>query len=237
MSFLSNIIAPARKSDFIKIAIILVSIDFILISLHIASGFFRYFGDLTSIPYQLDIRRPWGLGSLYTFGKWAFLCVLLLLIWQRTWQRIFLSLFIVFLIVLADDSLEIHERLGSSLKETLGYSHAYGLRAQDFGELTVWAAIGALCLVIFVYGYLKSSNFARGISHVFLLGIGATAIFGIGFDMFDIMVSRLWSSSFAIILEFGLQVIEDGGEMIMASLMSAYAYALFLARHALAASN
>ena len=77
---------------------------------------------------------------------------------------------------------------GTVVKDSFGYSPAFGLRGDDLGELTIWAIIGVMAFAVFALGYRRSSPEGRRIGHVFLLGIVGLAAFGIVVDMIGVLV-------------------------------------------------
>lgn len=229
MNSIATFLAPARLPILVKIASALVLVDLLLIAAHISSGYLVHLAEIEAVPRALDVRHPWSASSIFTYVKWAAVSYLLYRMYIQSRETMYASLCAIFLVVFTDDALEIHERLGHHIQGALGYVQAFGLRGQDYGELTVWAGIGLACLTIFLFGYGRSSRSAKGVGLIFLMGIGAAAFFGIVVDMLDIMIGTLWSGLAADITQFAFETLEDGGEMIVASLLCSYAYALLAA--------
>lgn len=124
------------------------------------------------------------------------------------WTWLFTYLFI-------DDSFELHETLGLRLSRKLNFTSAYGLRAQDFGELLVSITAGLSFAVLLAISYRHGKKRARHESKVLLAMLLALAVFGVLVDMVHIeVVSNPWN--------YRLGIIEDGGEMLVVSIMLWY---------------
>lgn len=82
--------------------------------------------------------------------------------WQ--WRRrssVYAVLATILLVIVADDALEVHERGGSAVSRSLGWGPLLGVRAQDLGELTVWAMIAAPLGALFCIAWVFSDRDAR----------------------------------------------------------------------------
>jgi len=127
-----------------------------------------------------------------------------------SWITLFLFLFL-------DDAFSLHERIGGQIKEGLGLERALGLRSQDYGELLF---MGVARVVIFggiILSYIKGSpKFKKFSADMIVLFIGLV-FFGVFFDMVHSLARHVqW-------LNIILGTIEDGGEMIIVSMMTWYA--------------
>lgn len=163
---------------------------------------------------ELDTDR--GYAEVFQYIKFIYIIVLLSLFsWaRRTWQ---VALWIpVFIYLLLDDSLRIHETGGGILVRTLGLQNMFALRAQDYGELLVVAIAGALLAIPLVIGYYKGTQLTKSIYRLLLCLVILLAIVGVGIDMLHIAARRIYSG-----YDF-IAIIEDGGEMIVVSLIVAF---------------
>ena len=66
-------------------------------------------------PVLFDISRDESIGEFFNFLKWAVVIGVMFMAYQARGHAMFLSLSIVFLLILADDSLQLHEYIGSVL--------------------------------------------------------------------------------------------------------------------------
>jgi hypothetical protein len=119
---------------------------------------------------------------------------------------------LLFLYVLCDDALRIHERYGEAIAAYLDYQSALGLRAKDFGELTVWAGFGLVLLALLAATYRRSAPASRQATHGLAVLFGVLAFFGAFVDMVHMAVRER-------VLRHALGIIEDGGEMFAMSLV------------------
>lgn len=137
---------------------------------------------------------------------------------------------LLFLYLLIDDSLRIHETYGEFIAARLEFTPFLGLRAKDFGELAVSATAGGFFITLLALFYLNGSAAFKQTSRHLLLLLFALALFGIFFDMVHLATMGRWTFSYL------LGIVEDGGEMIVMSVMAWYAFLLNLRKGNLASS-
>jgi hypothetical protein len=140
-------------------------------------------------------------------------------VWWRSREHVYGAWMLVFAYVLFDDALRIHERGGAAAAAFFGYRPSFGLRAQDFGELTVWVAFGLAFVLVLLVSYARASaesrRAARGIARLF-----AVLVF------FGAFIDMLHSAAQPPLLRAALGIVEDGGEMLAMSLVCCYAVKL-----------
>ena len=134
--------------------------------------------------------------------------------------RHFLPWAVLFTYFLLDDSLQLHERLGSVIASAIPITPPFGLRRQDLGELSVTVTAGLLILPSLLWAYYSAQPLIRQIFHKLALLLGLLVVFGVGVDMVHTafmdhpIISPL------------LALVEDGGEMLVISLFVSYAFSL-----------
>ena len=117
---------------------------------------------------------------------------------------------VLFIYLLLDDSLIIHEKFGGYLAKYLDFQPMFYLRAEDFGELSVSILFGFLLFTFIGASYVFSGQIERHVSkHLFILII-FLAFFGVLVDMLHVAIP--WGKTI-----FGF--IEDGGEMLVISII------------------
>lgn len=185
---------------FVDVAFILISID----------QDFR--GARTSLHVSIDN----GIAEHWQYIKWAGLALALAYCAASQRAATYVVWALLFVYLLVDDSQQIHETYGVVIADTLGLRPAFGLRAQDFGELivTALAAMPLFGAISLVYLFAARTE-DRVFTHTMVALFVALAFFGVGIDMLDIMVPWRW-------LALTLNIVEDGGEMIVATIMVAY---------------
>ncbi len=217
----------SSRKAFWQAAVVLLAIDLALLLAYVLVYLLKSLGLLAAAPDLLRIETQWGLGSVLMYLKWLAIIGLLSLSWRQLREPLLLSLALIFLFFLIDDSLGIHEWIGTELMRQLGLEGAWGLRGNDFGKLTFWALAGGACLVVFLVGYVLSNQRTRRLGQLFLLGIAGLVLVGIGIDLVGVLAKQLDAGFVGRAVRFGLRTAEDGGEMILGSLLLALAYAIF----------
>lgn len=197
-------------------------VDILLIFAYVLwSGSF-FFDLAPPIPVRLNIGEEKSWASLLLLAKWAAIFGLLSKKWLDTRHLVFLCLAIVVLVLLFDDGLEIHEKLGGRVAKAIHLGPKLALRAQDYGEIIVISILGVFCAGTLMVGYLYSSS----TTIVHLIHFGAIlvilAFFGVALDMFHSMGTYLADGHYTKAIAFAVGLTEDGGEMLVGTLMLAF---------------
>ncbi|WP_412061075.1 hypothetical protein [Rubrivirga sp. IMCC45206] len=204
-------------STFWVLAALFLAVDVLLI------GMFLPFklGWVTDPAFKLG--QDGGFGELFGYAKtlWIGLCAAALAV--RTRQPVFAAFAALFLMFLADDAGMLHEYWGVRIGDALGFGTVVGMSPHDFGELLFVGAWAGPILALGALGYWKSHAAAQRVARVGLVGIGALAAFGIGMDV----VHQVAMAGPEINgLHTLLTTIEEGGEMVVLSVLAAGAIAL-----------
>ena len=172
--------------------------------------------DFREARNSLHVSVDNGIAEHWQYIKWGALALMLgFVAWVKR-ALIYVIWAVLFAYLLIDDSQQIHEIYGLTIADALGFQPAFGLRPQDFGELIVTAlAAGPLLVAIGLVYLFASRSDERVFTHTMIALLIALALFGVGVDMLDIMVPWPW-------LATTLGIVEDGGEMIVATVMVAY---------------
>ena len=146
----------------------------------------------------------------------AFICFLLA-IKNRSPKFLFFMNIPIYLYL--DDSRQLHERLGTKIASFLHEGNSNdtliaNFRYQDIGELLYMLFFAFILLFIFLICYAFSNEFER---HFLKKILKLFIIFGI----FAILVDAIHQLSEGFIYNL-LTIIEDGGEMIPTSFITAY---------------
>ncbi|MCR9138480.1 MAG: hypothetical protein NXI27_20935 [Alphaproteobacteria bacterium] len=212
-----------------KVLIALLLIDMLLIGIYVALGMADIFLGFDKMPVFWTISEDFSAGEIFNYMKWIFMCGSLAVVFYRTRVALFASLSLVFALVFADDSFQIHERGGAFAVNTLGFNPAFGLRAQDFGELTVWAMLGTVALAALAIGFLKSPREFYRYGYFFVAILCGLVVTGMGFDMLNAWDGLDAETALNNSLTGLITIAEDGGEMIVGSVGCAGALAALLA--------
>jgi hypothetical protein len=166
--------------------------------------------------YLFDMSADWSLAEMANYLQTALLVALLVQLGRSARQPIYFGWTALYVLVLADDSLQLHERGGRLLVAWLHLPSVVGLRPQDLGEIMTWAVLGVPASAAVALGWWRTSGRHRLIGMLFAMPFAALLFFGMGVDALHELVK-------------GLGIIEDGGEMV--SIAAAVALALVLSRH------
>lgn len=166
----------------------------------------------------LNINQDQGYAEIYMYLKELWIIILLIFIMIKTKTIGYSAWILLFLYILLDDSLEIHETLGGSLAASLGFPSFMGLRPQDFGELAVSSSVASVIFGLLLLFYLIGTKAYKDISlNIFLLFL-ALVFFGVFIDMLNMMIQLGWE------VDYIFAAIEDGGELMVMSLLVYYIY-------------
>lgn len=160
-----------------------------------------------------SIEQDRGYAEFFQYIKEYWIALLLGLLGLRTRSVLYFAWSLLFFYLLLDDSCSIHEKLGATISYRIGLSPAFNLRSVDFGELIVSACVGLFFLVLIAIAYRLGDRLSRKTSRHLVILLFALALFGIVVDMLHIALPFPSLASF-----FGL--LEDGGEMVVMSMMA-----------------
>ena len=204
-----------RNKPLTKLLVILLGVDIVLISLSVLRLVLRRFFDsyqgiLLSDMFSIIYDR--GFGEYFQYIQEIWIVGVFILIFRETRVKIYLGWAVLFFYVFLDDFFQIHEKAGEYFSIHFDGISFGPFRAQDIGELLVLSVIGILLLIILAVGFKSVSDFHR--SRNVMLGILLCALVGFGVIL-DIVSSIFdWYE-----LKMVLHLLEDGGEMIVMSII------------------
>lgn len=181
-------------------------------------------GVIKYLPEYLQVTEDRSIPEYFNYLKWFIVTVSL--IWiavrDRTWIPFCWGL--IFLYVLFDDSFQLHETLGGLVSQRLGFVTSLDLSPQDLGEILVFSVMGFAMIALYVAAIRIGKPELRSMSNWFLLVFVGEGFFGVFIDaVHSIVLTDAGfhenGVSFAIwLLSNALGLMEDGGEMLVASL-------------------
>lgn len=215
--------APAIAQDATLLAIrlffiLLVCGDLVFIAIHV--------GHITTPALRgahYSLETDGGLAEFYQYMKqfWLTLCLATAYFQRR--ELPFLCWSGLFGFLLLDDALQIHERAGRWLGQALGLPAVFGLRPDDLGELIVAGVVGGVLLVTLAVTQWRHRGPSWRASRDLLILTGALASCGVLLDTVHV-VAYFRLPAFSTFLA----LLEDGGEMLIVSALTAYAFNLVL---------
>lgn len=164
---------------------------------------------------SFSISADFGFAEIYQYIKEFWIIVLLLFVFIKEKHLTYLLWSLLFLYLLIDDSFRIHEEYGLYLSNYFEFKPIFNLRARDFGEIIVSLFSGFILLTSIGVSLLFSDNLAKRISKTLLFLLIILAFFGIFVDIIHVVIPNFKSI---------LGLIEDGGEMIVISIIVWYTY-------------
>jgi hypothetical protein len=182
---------------------LLLAGDAAFVLLHLANKL------LPSANALFSLNSDGGYSEVFQHLKAYWVVIALATLCRRTREGIHGAWALLFLYLLLDDALHVHETVGAFIAREWNYVPAIGLRARDFGELTVSMMAGSAFLALIACFHLRCSNDARNSSKDLALLLGLLVFFGVLVDMMHVVVN-------------GLTIVEEGGELAAMSLITAY---------------
>lgn len=165
----------------------------------------------------LYLGGEWTLPEIIQYSKWALLAGLLAPAYYLTRRPIYVVWAAAFAAMTLDDSLYLHERIGRVLTRYLQLDEPSGYL--ELVPMAV-AAVAVVAALWFVYRRPGTAPGARRYTRVALALGGLYAFFAVGVDVVHVLHNELYPAN-----ELGhtlMQLLEEGGEMISASLMLGY---------------
>lgn len=196
---------------------LLLATDLVFIGLY-----FVYMAGLSSDGHFL-IEEDRSYGELFQYIKefWIMLMFGMLLIKCR--RLVYGVGLFLFSYLLLDDSLQLHENIAGFLVRSAGWhlgDKQFGLRYQDYGEILVTGTVGGWFILLLALAYKRGAKGVRRVCKHIVVFCFALAFFGVFVDMLNIVMQAF------PVMAASMNVLEDGGEMLVMSVMAWYTYAL-----------
>jgi hypothetical protein len=205
-----------RESD--KLLLLLISTDLLFVLLHIMHTHSPFFNHRY---WNIAIDRGFAESFQYVKEFWVVLMFFILAVRKR--RSFYLSWSLFFGYLLLDDSFKIHERLGKKISNYFHFVPTFGLRSQDFGELSVSIIFGSILLIFIVISYYYASKDEKNLAKHIMLMIIILCFFGIFFDMIASIIMNYTQSR---LIQTILIILEDSGEMIVMSVIVWFVFRL-----------
>ncbi len=177
-----------------------------------------------------DDIQPWlistdgGWAEWFMYFNWSASIGLLLLVWLRQRRSFELGLALIFALVLADDSIQLHERIGAAFVAALRLQPGIGLRAQDFGELLTWAVLGIAIAAAWALALLATPRQDRPLTSRFISCFLGLLWAGVVMDqLHSVVLQPQFLLTWHRWLDLVMTMAEDGVEQVVSSFVLAYA--------------
>lgn len=190
---------------------LLCLLDVALIAAHLS---LKLIGQPSGWTFDLGAER--GYGELAQYLKAGWLAALLLLVAALRRAGVFVAWAALFLFIGADDWFAWHEQAGARAAATWPDR---GDWVWHLGELAMLTGLLLAFLVVAVPLHLRSRGTARAISRRLFWLTAALGAFGVGVDaIHHLLFNDPWA-------DVPFTVIEDGGELVILSAITAFAFA------------
>jgi hypothetical protein len=200
----------------VKLCCLFLATDIGFIFLHLI---YSYSDFISNDIFSLEKDRGYSEIFQYVKEYWSALLLGLLAIQARS--LLYLSWSVLFFYLLLDDSVQIHENLGVLISSKFSFPAIFNLRAVDLGELAVFALVSLFFLIAIGINYRLGDRLSREVSKSLIILLFALAVFGVVLDMLHVVFSTPFLDPLLIL-------VEDGGELIIMSLIVCFVFSLSL---------
>lgn len=212
--------ALTPRGRFLRRAVLIaLVVDILILVLSIVAHYTAQNGGPVGRFFDLwiwDASEDWSLSEIAGYIQLTTAAILLLATARATKSTVYRIWAYLFLFLVADDALLLHERIGKRVALFLHFPSIGDLRPVDLGELAVWGFAGAVLGLLLLRSYLKTDRAYRRDSW-WLLGATATLAFpAVILDMVDIVIWKMFGGAD---LSFILDDVEAGGELMAMTLM------------------
>jgi len=210
-----------------RLLILIIGADLFLIFIHILHGVelrtsFSIYELLADKVFSIQVDRSLGEAYMYVKEFWIGLMLLILAFRHREGLFVYGAWGLLFFYLLTDDMLSIHEELSYVITDAFQLQDMGMMSGRDLAELLFAGFKGGVSLLVFGLAYLKADAVRRLHTRYFLLLLLLLAFFGVGVDLLHMMFTDV-----GVITNALLAMVEDGGEMIVMSLIVWVVFQLF----------
>ena len=210
---------PFIAAPFRSVLLFFIAVDVAFILIHIGGWATFRLGLTGDVAFVLRISEDRSIPEMFNYFKWLIIVVALTKVAVRDQWLVAAGWAAVFLLLLLDDSLQLHETVGILIAENLQLQDDALLEAGDAGELIYAGVMGGLVALLAGSSLIRSDARSRKLSLTYILVI-------IAFGFFSVVVDAIHRGIINALPEDGLlqdiaAVLEEGGEMFVASAAAA----------------
>lgn len=212
-----------------KFLIVLLPVDLAFLLLHIVLRGFEAAEVIEKVPPLLSVFGDVGLAERFNHAKWILIVILMVALFRRLRVAAFLAFAVIFLLILADDALRLHER-GSVVVNTFWPTMpTFGMSKGEMGEVVIWAALGVVAVPVILWGLLATERRWWRHAAIMLAGLSGLVFFGVVFDIMQEPLHYIQTPGVTYWLLQLAGLVESAGESFFASFAAASAIAIFYA--------
>ncbi len=202
----------------------LIALDALFLLAHVLFKF----GVLGGWRWSIEVDR--GYGEWYMYAKELLALGVFLALAGRGRRPQFLAWAVILFLVFVDDAFMVHERMGLFMSEHWTLPTIGTLRGRDVGELGFFSLLLAGLAGLWLQARVWAGSLGRRTWWQLTLLFGALAGFAVVVDVFHQLSPWRW-------LRGILALLEDGGELLVMSLILGYLFYLKAGRQALEAAS
>lgn len=209
---------PFVTLSFRTLLLLLLAIDFAFIAVNVIAVLSYDASMIDAVPTYLKITEDLQPPEDFNYLKWLVIAVAL--VWLAVRDRWLAPILwaAVFAMILSDDALQVHERLGSILSDWLSIPDNTLVYGKDLGEILVFGLMGLVTLAVAVFLLSRRDAPSRRMNKRYFIIILALGFCGVGFDAIHAIIQHLTgTSALATLAQQVLGMMEDGGEMLVGS--------------------
>ena len=208
----------------VALLVVLLAVDAVLIGGHVVHALGPD-GRGWLATSRWSVERDRGVPEVWGYLQFSLVIAGLVFLGRLRRQPVYPAWALAFAVVVLDDGMMVHERGGRVLVRLMGSpAEIAGFRAQDAGEMTVWALLGAGVAVVLLLAHRRSDAAARGRSAALVVPVGVFLFFGMVLDqLHGLADERLHLPSWVNAV---VGTVEDGGELVSGSVILAFVGAL-----------
>lgn len=166
---------------------------------------------------MFSIEREAGCGEWFQYIKEGAVAMVLFVMAKRNSSGLYRVWAFLFFFLLLDDAGQLHERLGRLIARHGEIQPLLGMTRQDVGELCVSLGVGTIFMVLIGAFHRRARPVAKRISVCLLGMIVLLVLFGVAVDM--VHSAALGNPMYPV-----LGMIEDGGEMLVMSVITWFVF-------------
>lgn len=164
-----------------------------------------------------DLALDRGYGEIFQYIKIVWAGLLVATLWARSRSFVFAGWTVAFAYLFVDDAFQLHEHVGWAVRDAVPGQPGWAVHT---GELAFLAAVGLVLLGVIAVGHTRATREERAVSAVLAGLTGLLVLVGLVLDAANHLVFT--APEFRV----PFTVVEDGGELVVMSLIVTAAFAV-----------
>jgi hypothetical protein len=207
---LGETVRRAQGARLARLATVLLAVDLAFVAIEMSIDVAeRYWFTGAKV---LSLNTDGGIPEIYGYAKVQLLLLVLFVAWRASRSPAVLAWIGIFAYVQLEDAAGIHEAMGRRLERALRLPAVAGLDGQDLGEVAWFALVGIGLLALLIGGERRDGPRISELSLVLLACAALLAVFVVVVDPLALMLREALGVR-------ALGALEDGGELVMQSLV------------------